>query len=54
MPTSTVAEFANSLPLRVPFDKNTALDPNRLRIDDLWRAAEQARAGALVTKGVAK
>ncbi len=36
------------------FDKNTALDPNRLRIDDLWRAAEQARAGALVTKGVAK
>ena len=36
------------------FDKDTALDPNRLCIDDLQRAAEQARAGALVTKGVAK
>ena len=36
------------------FDKNTALDPNRLCIDDLHRAAEQARAGALVSKGVAK
>ena len=36
------------------FHKTTALDPNRLCIDDLQRAAEQARAGALVTKGVAK
>ena len=36
------------------FDKNTALDPNRLRVDDLRRAAEQARAGALATKGVKK
>jgi SpoVK/Ycf46/Vps4 family AAA+-type ATPase len=35
------------------FDKNTALDPNRLRINDLLRAAEQARAGALATKGAA-
>ena len=36
------------------FDKNTALDPNRLRVEDLRRAAEQARAGALATKGAAK
>ena len=36
------------------FDKNTALDPSRLRINDLLRAAEQARAGALATKGGAK
>jgi SpoVK/Ycf46/Vps4 family AAA+-type ATPase len=36
------------------FDKHTALDPNRLRIDDLRRAAEQARAGSLLTKGAAK
>jgi pachytene checkpoint protein 2 len=33
------------------FDKNTALDPNRLRVHDLQRAAEQARAGGLATKG---
>ena len=36
------------------FEKNTALDPNLLRIDDLLRAAQQARAGALATRGGAK
>lgn len=36
------------------FDKRTALDPNRLTLNDLQRAAEQARSGLLATKGNAK
>lgn len=36
------------------FDKRTALDPNRLTLNDLQRAAEQARSGLLATKGSAK
>ena len=36
------------------FDKRTALDPNRLTLSDLQRAAEQARSGLLAMKGVAK
>ena len=35
------------------FDKHTALDPNRLTMSDLLRAAGQARAGAAI-KGAAK
>ena len=36
------------------FDKRTALDPNRLTLNDLLHAAEQARSGVLATKGSAK
>ena|SRR6266568_4085901 len=33
------------------FDKRTALDPSRLTLNDLLRAADQARSGLLATKG---
>lgn len=36
------------------FDKRTALDPNRLTLEDLRRAADQARSGILATKRSAK
>jgi SpoVK/Ycf46/Vps4 family AAA+-type ATPase len=36
------------------FDKRTALDPNRLTLADLQRAAEQVRSGLLATKGSTK
>jgi hypothetical protein len=36
------------------FDKRTALDPSRLTLNDLLRAAEQARSGLLATKGGSK